>query len=89
MAERRFANADPQPIRWGAIAQLVFFVFWALFILVRSAIVIHRGYYQLGRNHHGPAVIASQQPLLFYGSLGIWAAIAAIVLVWAIRRFRA
>jgi hypothetical protein len=49
---------------------------------------MHRGYYRLGRNANGASVIASQQPALFFGSLGIWAAIGVIVLVWAIRRFR-
>jgi predicted metal-binding membrane protein len=88
MAETRSAKAERQPRRWGAAAQLVFFVFWAVFVLVRCVIVMHRGYYRLGRNAHRGAVIASQQPLLFFGSLSIWAAIGLIVLVWAIRRFR-
>ena len=89
MAETRLANAEPRPIRWGAIAQLVFCVLCAVFLLVRCVIVIYRGYYRVGRNGQSSAVIASQQPLLFYGSLAVWAAIGVIVFVWAIRRFRA
>jgi hypothetical protein len=88
MAETRSAKADPQPIQWGAFAKLVFVVLWAVFILVRCVILIDRGYYRLGRNGHGPAVIASKQPVEFYGSLGFWAAVAIIALLWAIRRFR-
>ena len=88
MDETRSANPDPQPLPWRAVAQLVFFAFWAAFILFRCAIVIHRGYFRGGNQANGPMVIASQQPLMFWGYLAFWAAIAVIVLLWAIRRFR-
>jgi hypothetical protein len=88
MGETRSANAEPRSIPWGAVAQLVFFVCLALFMLVRCVIVMSRGFYRLGRNADGVAVIASKQPVEFYGSLIFWAAIAVMMLVWAIRRFR-
>jgi len=85
MSETRSTKAEPQ--RRGGFGP-VFFACWALFILFRCVIVIHRGYYRLGRHADGSMVVASRQPVEFYGSLAFIAAIAVIVLLWAIRRFR-
>jgi hypothetical protein len=56
--ETRSTKVDPRPIPWRAIAQLVFFVLCALFVLVRCVIVARRGFYRLGKHANGATVIA-------------------------------